>query len=193
MNLFLIVLVILFILFLPIPIKFSIYYSSDDYYIKFYNITLTSKKKDKFKKNITLDKKEDDIFKILYKYLDLKSFIFDLYHSKFKPYLRIKLVLDYSFNDAAKTAISYGVLCQIPSLVFILSNIPFKIRKFNFKINPIFEDKFLLKFETSSIIFLSLANIIYITILLLKYITNQGRWPLNLGDLLCQMNNMLKT
>ena len=32
MNLFLIVLVILFILFLPIPIKFSIYYSSDDYY-----------------------------------------------------------------------------------------------------------------------------------------------------------------
>lgn len=193
MNLFLIVLVILFILFLPIPIKFSIYYSSDDYYIKFYNITLTSKKKDKFKKNITLDKKEDDIFKILYKYLDLKSFIFDLYHSKFKPYLRIKLILNYSFNDAAKTAISYGVLCQIPSLVFILSNIPFKIRKFNFKINPIFEDKFLLKFETSSIIFLSLANIIYITILLLKYITNQGRWPLNLGDLLCQMNNMLKT
>ncbi|WP_459482053.1 DUF2953 domain-containing protein [Clostridium saccharoperbutylacetonicum] len=175
MNLFLIVLVILFILFLPIPIKFSIYYSSDDYYIKFYNITLTSKKKDKFKENINLDKKEDDIFKIFYKYLNLKSFIFDLYHSKFKPYLRIKLILDYSFNDAAKTAISYGVLCQIPSLVFILSSIPFKIGKFNFKINPIFEDKFLLKFETSSIIFLSLANIIYITILLLKYITSQGR------------------
>ncbi|WP_313885891.1 hypothetical protein [Clostridium saccharoperbutylacetonicum] len=63
----------------------------------------------------------------------------------------------------------------MPSLVFILSSIPFKIRKFNFKINPIFEDKFLLKFETSSIIFLSLANIIYITILLLKYITSQGR------------------
>jgi hypothetical protein len=28
---------------------------------------------------------------------------------------------------------------------------------------------------------------------LLKYITSQGRWPLNLGDLLCQMNNMSKT
>lgn len=183
MKLFLILLGILLIFFTPIPIKFSIYYSAEDYYIKLYNIVLASKKKDNLKKEIKHkvqheEREKFNLLSFLYKNINLKSFLSNLYHLKFKPLLRIKLSLHYSFNDAAKTAISYGILCEAPPLIFFLSNIPFNVKKFSFKINPVFEDKFLLKFETSSIIFLSLANIIYIIIILFKYLIDKRRWPL---------------
>ncbi|MDR3596714.1 DUF2953 domain-containing protein [Clostridium sp.] len=182
MKLFLIMLGILLIFFIPIPIKFSIYYSAEDYYIKLYKIVIVSKKKDIIKKDIIKKdikyksepevKDKFNLLSFLYKNINLKSFLSNLYRLKFKPLLRIKFSLHYSFNDAAKTAVSYGVLCQLPQIIFLLSSIPFNVRKFDFKINPIFEDKFLLKFETSSIIFLSLANIIYMIIILLKYLTD---------------------
>jgi hypothetical protein len=168
---------ILLIFFIPIPIKFSIYYSAEDYYIKLYKIVIVSKKKDIIKKDIKYKsepevKEKFNLLSFLYKNINLKSFLSNLYRLKFKPLLRTKFSLHYSFNDAAKTAVSYGVLCQLPQLIFLLSSIPFNVRKFDFKINPIFEDKFLLKFETSSIIFLSLANIIYMIIILFKYLTD---------------------
>lgn len=180
MKLFLILLVILLIFFTPVPIKFSIYYSDKDYYIKIYRFAIVSKKKDTLKKQIKHEvlhegKEKFNILSFLYKNINRKSFLSNLYHSKFKPLLRIKLSLQYSFNDAARTAISYGLLCEAPPLVFFLLNFPFNIRKFNFNINPIFEDKFLLKFESSSIIFLSFANIIYIIIILFKYLIDKGR------------------
>ena len=44
MKLFFIFLVILLIFFIPIPIKFNIYYSTVDYYMKLYGLTLFQKK-----------------------------------------------------------------------------------------------------------------------------------------------------
>ena len=187
MKLFFIFFVILLIFFIPIPIKFNIYYSIINYYIKLYGFTIISKKKHSHiirhhKVNPSL-KKEHKIFLSFYKNINLKSLewkplLSNLYNSKFKPLLRIKFSLYYSLNDAAKTAIFYGVLCQAPPLIYVLLNIPFKTCKFNFKINPIFEDKFSLKIETSSIIFLSFANIIYMIIILFRLIKKQGRWPI---------------
>jgi len=188
MNLFFIFLVILLIFFIPIPIKFNIYCSTIDYYVKLYGLTIISKKRSKYKgkhspKIKPSIKKEHKLFSSFYnniglKPMDFKSLISTLYNLKFKPLLKIKSSLDYSLNDAARTAIFYGVLYQTPPLIYSLINIPFKTFKFNFKINPIFEDKFLLKIETSSIIFISFANIIYIIIILFKFIKKQGRWPL---------------
>nr|WP_242878760.1 DUF2953 domain-containing protein [Clostridium beijerinckii] len=83
--------------------------------------------------------------------------------------------MEYSLNDAARTAIFYGVIYNTTSLTYILLNYLFNIKKFNFKITPVFDDNLLLKIETSSIIFLSLANIIYIIINLLKNNDKQGR------------------
>ena len=87
----------------------------------------------------------------------------------------MNLFIDYSLNDAARTAIFYGTLCQTPPIIYVLLNILFKLGKYNFKINPIFEDRLFLKIETSSIFFLSFANIIYIIIILFRFIKKRGR------------------
>lgn len=185
MKLFFMFLVILLIIFLPIPIKINIYYSGVNYYIKLYGFTIISPSKIKKTKKLfpkaesTLNNKSHRL-KNFYKKIDLKSLeykalISKLYNSKFKPLLKIDLSFNYSLNDAARTAIFYGVLCQTPPLIYLILNILFNIRKFNLKINPIFEDKFFLKIETSSIFFLSFANIIYIIIILFKFVKKQGR------------------
>jgi len=186
MKLFFIFFVILLIFFIPIPVKFNIYYSLVNYYVKLYGLTIISKKKSVQKKMRYHEakpslKKEHKFFSSFYNKVDLKyivdykSLISTFYNLKFKPLLKMKFSLDYSLNDAAKTAIFYGILYQTPPLVYLLINIPFQTYKFNFKINPIFEDKFLLKIETSSIIFISFANIIYIIIILFKFRKKQGR------------------
>ena len=185
MKLFFMFFIILLIFFVPIPIKINIHYSSINYYIKLYGFTIISQKKSENKKKLAPKVKpktenQPNAFKKFYKNINFKSLeyrvlISKLYNSKFKPLLKIDLLFNYSLNDAARTAIFYGVLYQTPPLIYSLINIPFKTFKFNFKINPIFEDKFLLKIETSSIIFISFANIIYIIIILFKYIKKQGR------------------
>ena len=185
MKLFFIFFLILLIFFIPIPIKFNIYYSTINYYLKLYGFTIISKKKSEYKKKhyhkvkFSLQKEHNSFWRLYnninFKSLDFKSLISNLYNSKFKPLLKIKVSLDYSLNDAARTAIFYGVLSQVPPLIYIIINVPFKTYNFNFKITPIFEDKFLLKIETSSIIFLSFANIIHMIIILLKFIKKQGR------------------
>lgn len=188
MKLFIIMLVILLIFFIPIPIKLSIFYSPEDYYVKLYRFTIISKRKVKNKKRYSnknepaFKKNRKSIF-IFNKEISAKSILSDFtkLYVKFKPFLRIKFSLEYSLNDAARTAIFYGVLYQAPPIIYILLKIPFNIKKFNYTITPIFEDKFLLKIETSSIIFLSFANIIYIIIILFKILINKGGDPLS-GD-----------
>lgn len=185
MKLFFLFLVIILLIFIPIPFKFNIYFSGVNYYIKLYGITIMSQKKVEKKKNLSpktepkLKKKTINFSKLYekidFKSLEYKSLISKLYHSKFKPILKISLFMDYSLNDAARTAIFYGLLCQTPPIIYLILSVLFKLNKFNFKINPIFQDKFFLKFETSSIFFLSFANIIYIIIILFKFTNKQGR------------------
>lgn len=186
MKLFFILLVILLIFFIPIPIKLNIYYSAADYYIKLYRFTILSKNKlENKKKNLNKDepviKKKRKYIPLFDKEISAKSIISDFIklNIKFKPLLRIKFSLEYSLNDSARTAISYGILCQTPPIIYTLLKIPFSIRKFNYNITPVFEDKFLLKIETSSIIFLSLANIIYMIIILFKILIDRGGDPLS--------------
>lgn len=173
------ILIILVILFIPFPLKISAYYSIEDYYIKFYKFIILSKQKDNLKikkekelyKDKTIDEnnfKNEKVPKFTldsFSIKEIRNLIFKLYNRSFKPWLKFKCNMDYSLNDAAKTASFYGVMCQLPDLVHLISNIAFKSKKFTFDINPVFEDKFLLKIEISSIIFLSLAHIIYVLIL----------------------------
>lgn len=185
MKLFFLFLVILLVIFVPIPIIFNIYYSGINYYIKLYGITIISQKKVKKKKNISLKtepklkKKTINISKLFrkidFKSVEYRALISKLYHSKFKPILKISIGIDYSLSDAARTAIFYGVLCQTPPLIYLILSLLFKLNKFNFKVNPVFEDKLFLKIETSSIFLLSFANIIYIIITLFKFTKKQGR------------------
>lgn len=176
MKLFFLFLVILLVIFIPIPIVFNIYYSGINYYIKLYGITIISQKKLQKKKNLSHKSKAKSKNKTInFNYLEYKDIILKLYLSKFKPILKIGLFIDYSLNDAAKTAIFYGVLSQTPPIIYLILSILFKLNKFNFKVNPIFEDKFSLKIKTSSIIFLSIGNIIYIILILSKFVRKRGR------------------
>ena len=185
MKLIFIFFIILLIFFIPIPIKINMHYSATNYYIKLYGFTIISRNKFENKKKLipktkTIVDNVPNAFKRFYnsinfKALDYRSLISKLYNLKFKPSLKINLFFNYSLNDAARTAIFYGILCQIPPLIYLLLNISFNVHKFNMNINPIFEDKFLLKIETSSIFFLSIANAIYIIIILFKFIKKQGR------------------
>lgn len=177
----------LFIIFMffPIPLKFYIYYNNNCYYIKLYNFTLFNneslkKKKEKIKlkkNNPPTKKKTQKKYSLskLSKYItfsDIKGIINKLYNLKFKPLMILHGNFQYSFNDASRTAIAYGVLSNIPSIVYFFLNILFRPKRFNFEITPKFIDKTLVKFETKSIIFISFANIIYIIFVLVKYILN---------------------
>ncbi|OOM73450.1 DUF2953 domain-containing protein [Clostridium sp. BL-8] len=177
MKLFFIVLaIIIFLLFMPIPIKIIIHYSPEDYYIKIYKLTIMSKKRPP-KRDRPVVKKERKFFSNIYKNINYKYLLSNMYslNLRFKPLLKLNFFFYYSLNDAARTAIFYGALCQVPPLIYIFLKFIFKINKFNLRINPIFEDKFSLRIESSSIIFLSFANIIYMTIIIFKKVLNQGR------------------
>ena len=175
-----ITLFIIFIFF-PIPLKFYIYYNDSNYYIKLYNRTLfnnailknkkekTTLKNNPPKKNkLTLKHKILKNKKII-NYFTIKGLINKFYNLKFKPFLILNCKIDYSCADAAKTAIAYGSLSTLPSIIYFFIGIAFNIKKYDFKIVPVFEDKLILKLEARSIIFISLVNIIYIILIFLIY------------------------
>lgn len=207
------ILLALFIMFMffPIPFKFYIYYYNNDYYIKLYNFILLNNnilKKKKEQKEQTINnppikqKKKIKPFKSLeiITFSDIKIIINKFITLKFKPFLNLSSKLEYSLNDAAKTALSYGILSELPSITYFIIKVLFKPKKYNFKISPKFNDTILLKFEIKSIIFISFANIIYMTFVLLKYyiyviykIRKTKSKNIHKEWLfLCQMNNQLK-
>ncbi|WP_294394713.1 DUF2953 domain-containing protein [uncultured Clostridium sp.] len=177
MKIFLTLFIIMFFMFFPIPLKFYIYYYNDCYYIKLYNFTLFNnaafkkiKEQIKYKKNNPpIKNKKKSRFSKLFKsaeYADLKVIIHKFYNLKFKPLIIWNSVFEYSFKDAARTALSYGILSNIPSILYFFINILLKPKKYKFEVRPVFVDKLLLKFEAKSIIFISFANIIYMTFIL---------------------------
>ena len=176
MKLFLILSLV--IIFIPIPIKISIYASTDDYYLKIYKFYILKRKKEKNikttnpvmkKANKRKKKKKPSLLKEISPKKVIK--LLKLFNNnKFKPRLKVKGYFCYSLGDAAKTAIFYGVLSTYFPLLFFALNIIFKTKKFSLPINPIYEDKFIVKTEITSIITLSLAQIICINILVIKAI-----------------------
>lgn len=169
----------LFIIFMffPIPLKFYIYYYNNNYYIKLYDFILfdnavLKKKKDKTdqkKNNPPIKSKIKSKLSEIITYSNIMEIINKFINLKFKPILNFNSKLEYSLNDAAKTALSYGILSTLPSLIYFFIKILFKPKKYNFDILPKFDNAILLKFEIKSIIFISFANIIYMMFVLLKY------------------------
>lgn len=186
------ILLTLFILFIfPIPLKFYIFYDNDNYYIKIYNFTLlnnglSKKKKEKIKteqntppnkneskkKHIFKKQKSFNISELL-NFSTVKNFIHKFRNLKFKPILIFHCETSYSFADAARTAIAYGSLCTLPSIIHFFIDIIFNVKKYDFNITPVFEDEFIVKVKGRSIIFISLANIIYMIFIFLILIYSE--------------------
>jgi hypothetical protein len=180
MKLFLFI--IFLILFVPLPIKITLFFSKENYYIKLYNFSLLKKKDEnkvdsnnvntEQKNNSTKNKNEHKKPKFLSNLSasGILKIIKEFKKSRFKPGLKLKGYLNYSIGDAAKTAISYGLLSTYLPLLSWVFSIIFKIKKFTLPINPIFKDEFIAEIKITSIITLSLAQIIYMVILFIKVI-----------------------
>lgn len=174
MKLFLLILLILII---PIPIKISISYTKENYYIKIYKFNILKKQnlnneeiaiKNKKEKSCEKFKKNKKI-KISYVIEIIKA----LNKNHFKPKLKLKGDFQYSLNDAAKTAIFYGILQSISPYILEGFKIPFKIKSFKLFIKPIFKDEFIGNFNITCIIFLSFGKTIIIICLIIKAVLSQ--------------------
>ena len=187
------IIIFFIIIFFPIPLKFIICYSQENYYIKLFNINLINKKPkindikekdsiDNTSPNKTNNKKKNS--KNLFSNLITPKVIFNsLKNNNFKPFLWITGTLDYSINDAALTAVSYGLISSILPFFLRCFNLLFNIRKFSLPIKPLFKDKFIVKSEIKCIICFSIAHIIHMIFLIIKEIIREKEADPLMGNL----------
>lgn len=164
MNFFLYTLIILLI---PIPFKLHVYYKNGELIIKIF----------KFKKSINKNKDIDHTTekehkkKLNFTNYDYADVIkrFDKNPIKFK--IKTTLEIDYGLEDAANTAVLYGVLWSLYPFIDRLLKIIFNFKALNFKLNPHYNEKtFQLDYNLFTIfnILILLFNIVYIIIIFKK-------------------------
>lgn len=151
------VFIILLLIFFPIPIKIIFTYFEKTVTLKIFNIKIDILK---LIKNKNINKSSKKFTKKNINYMNLLSIYTN---GKFKPLINIKIFITYGFNDAAYTGIIYGLLNAIFALQYQLISQIFTIKKYDFKLNPNFK-KNIFDFNLNCIIFISLANVIYIVI-----------------------------
>lgn len=154
---FLIVVILLF----PIPLKIKLVFNNNTLKVfvfkKEFNINKIIKKKLKHKKNNTLKETKKNSHKSISK----KKFLNININNFFKPTLKIDLKINFGFNDAAYTAITYGFLSIAPGFIYNILTKFFKIKKYKFNLQPVFNNEFIY-IEISSIFFVNLVKVIYI-------------------------------
>ncbi len=189
MKLFIIFIIILIILFLPLPIKIKLEYSNKNLVIKLYKYMIFSslngvenkylkkliKNKPKIKDNNIKSKSQRNLIKKI----SYKKLYKNISTNKLKPKIKLNASLIYGIDDAAVSAILYGLLCNIPTLLYFILNIIFKVKNLSFDIKPKFNTT-LLTFGITSIFYFNIANIIYMLFLLFKSKENKEVAP-NLG------------
>lgn len=154
MNWIIIMFLLVFILsliFIPFPIFLNIKYEQNKLYIYIYKFKIYPLKNNKKKQK-----------KRKHKSPYPKSLYFDVLETVYrKSPFTFSLDMTYGFDDAAITAMSYGILNIILSGIYQLFYYNSKLKNFKVNINPIFNKNFC-ELEMKSIIFISLGKIIYI-------------------------------
>ncbi|AND84560.1 DUF2953 domain-containing protein [Clostridium tyrobutyricum] len=164
-----IVILFLIIIFIPFPVKLHIFYNNKKLNLYFFNINILNK--------ITSNKKEFNInsansIKQLATTIKKSRMVFKrLLKIKYKPKINIDIDIVYGLDDAAYTAILYGLINSLThSLLIILSRL-FILKKQKINIKPCFNKSYF-KLEINSIIYVSFVKIIYIILSL--YIDNKS-------------------
>ncbi|AAO36077.1 DUF2953 domain-containing protein [Clostridium tetani] len=156
---------LIILLFIPIPIKIYIIYNENTLSLKLGNkvFSLDRLKFENINKTSPIEKisKKENNQK-----LSFKSVLGYLKITPSKPKLKISIYLNYGFEDAYITAISYGIFYSIYPFILGLINSCFTIKKERLHIEPHF-NKNIFNFEIKSIFFMSIAKIMYIYIYLL--------------------------
>lgn len=163
MFVFLVIISAIAALFIPIPLKIRFTYENKKIYINFFNIDIlnkftSNKKKFRLRSNKSTGNLSYTIKKI-------KSILEYLRDSRSKFRIDIKINILYGLDDAADTAILYGILHSLTPILFILVSRLFRIEKNQVAITPYFNKNYF-KIETTSIIYISVVKIIYIIIFL---------------------------
>lgn len=175
MILFIILLIIILTLFLPIPLKIRIEYSHKNISFKIYKYAIYSSKngiENKYIKKIICNKsniKKNNMTskKVKKKKLSMKKLYKNISSNKIKPKIKLNCNIHFGVEDAALCAILYGFLCNIPNILHLVLNIIFKVKSLDFDIKPSF-DTLTFSLKITSIFYFNIANIIYISFLLIK-------------------------
>ncbi|WP_040329307.1 DUF2953 domain-containing protein [Clostridium ihumii] len=174
MKIFLLILLVtILILFCPIPLKIKLNYINKKLEIYIYKKKLNLDKLNQ-KKELNKEKlehkstsKDEKVSKKLFSNIDVKSFIKNLINNRFKINLRFNCNLNYSFPDAAFTAIAFGYSHQLFVLIYGLLKLFFNVNDFKYDVNYEFNKNYI-NVEIEGIFFISFAKIIYICYLAIK-------------------------
>lgn len=170
--LYIAILILLLIFFIPIPIKFKVKYNKKELKFILYNKDITNKIQYMNKKaKLDIKYKEDQIpiFSNT-----LKVSLNTLKSIRFKPNLKIRINLNYGLNDAAQTALAFGLLSTLISILLKISSYFINIKDKKVDIKPEF-NKLILVLEINSIIFINLAKVIYISVIIYHNLRNKEK------------------
>lgn len=160
---FYIFILLIFLIFIPIPIKIKLTYIDFKLSVFLYGFKINLNKKTKNNKKKAYKSKPKKKFD--YNLDNIRTIIHDVDCSKYKPKLNISIRLKLGFFDASITALIYGMLHSLSPLIYRILNMIFKITSYKFDVNPEFKND-IINIELRSIIFISLAKIIYVSILI---------------------------
>lgn len=152
-------LLLFLIIFIPFPIIFKINYLDNNLQVIIFNLKINkkSKKINKTDHNISDNKK-----------LNLINYFHLLEDIKIKPYLIINGYFNYSLGNPSLTAISYGFLSSLMPFVYKYISKHFKLINFKLNLSPVFQDIINIKFKIKCILFVSLAQVIYMLFFILR-------------------------
>lgn len=160
-------LITLIIILFPIPIKLTLKYSNKVLEIFIYNKKIKVKTHSNVvQKTIVKINTRNKFFKS-FTFSDFKFIIYKYMKLKFKPTITLNTKLEYGFDDAALVAILFGLFHSAYSFLYLTLLNFAKIKKINLKIIPYYE-KNDLNMEVLSIIYISLAKIIYMAFIMIS-------------------------
>ncbi|SCN21401.1 hypothetical protein N3C_0178 [Clostridium sp. N3C] len=152
--------IVIIILFFPLSIKLTIIYKDGKFHVYIFNKQLNLKKKvSKHKPNPKTAKNSE--FKLInFLPSNIRKILYKISNEKHKLSARINFHLNYGFEDAATTAISYALLHGLNSILYNQFSFLLNIKEYNYKIVPHYNDA-MFNFRLNCIISFNLAKIIY--------------------------------
>jgi len=166
------------IILFPIHLKITLKYTNKILGIYIYKKKL---KVNKPLKSSSKDKLESKPKKTFFKPLslsDLNLIIHKFKNLRFKPGLILNTKLEYGLDDAALVAILFGLIHSAYSLLYLTLINFVKVKNMGLKVTPHFKENNL-NIEISSIIYINLAKIIYMSFIILPSFMNIKNKKLN--------------
>lgn len=161
---------ILVILFIPLKVRITLSFdkcSGLQIFIYNYNI-----KNSKIYKKLTSKEKKAKKAKEPKKNININTLwllLKKLDNNSYKPKLYLNSNIDFQVEDAAYTAMIYGISNALIPFIERFINVFFSISSFKIHVNPLFNNENSVSFNIKSIIKVNLAKLIYMAIIIYKY------------------------